>query len=121
VYSIAHFELSEQAGVTTIQFNHTGFPGERPSIWPRDGALQQVGRLKGGAPAYAPRVQFTASDARPYVVTSDRSGPEPAYRIGQQLQVLYQPDHPDGARIEDFASSQVRAIQLAVLFRLHSI
>jgi activator of HSP90 ATPase len=26
LYSIARFELSEQAGVTTIEFDHTGFP-----------------------------------------------------------------------------------------------
>ncbi len=66
-------------------------------------AKKQVGRLKGGAAAYAPMLQFTASDGRTYVVTSDLSGPESTYRFGQQLRVLYQPDHPDGARIDAFA------------------
>ncbi len=66
-------------------------------------AKKQVGRLKGGAAAYAPMLQFTASDGRTYVVTSDLSGPESAYRFGQHLRVLYQPDHPDGARINAFA------------------
>ena len=64
-------------------------------------AKQQVGRLKGGAAAYAPMLQLTASDGRTYVVTSDLSGPESAYRFGQHLRVLYQPDHPDGGRIDD--------------------
>ncbi|MGO9991853.1 MAG: DUF3592 domain-containing protein [Steroidobacteraceae bacterium] len=66
-------------------------------------AKKQVGRLKGGAAAYAPMLQFTASDGRTYVVTSDLSGPESAYRFGQHLRVLYQPAHPDGARIDAFA------------------
>jgi hypothetical protein len=66
-------------------------------------AKKQTGHLKGGAAAYAPMFQFTASDGRAYVVTSDFSGPESAYRFGQHLQVLYQPDHPDGARIDAFA------------------
>jgi Protein of unknown function (DUF3592) len=66
-------------------------------------AKKQVGRLNGGAAAYAPMLQFTASDGRAYVVTSDLSGPESAYRFGQHLPVLYQPNHPDGARIDAFA------------------
>ena len=66
-------------------------------------AARQVGRMKGGAAAYAPVLQFNATDGRTYVVTSDVSGPESAYRIGQHLQVLYQTDHPDGARVDAFA------------------
>ena len=66
-------------------------------------AKKQVGRLKGGAAAFAPMLQFTASDGRTYVVKSDFSGPESAYRFGQHLRVLYHSDHPDGARIDAFA------------------
>lgn len=66
-------------------------------------AARQVGRMKGGAAAYAPVLQFNATDGRTYIVTSDVSGPESTYRIGQHLQVLYQTDHPDGARIDAFA------------------
>jgi hypothetical protein len=66
-------------------------------------AKKQVGHLKGGAVAYAPMIQFTAGDGRTYVLTSDLSGPESAYRFGQRLRVLYYPDHPDGARIDAFA------------------
>ena len=66
-------------------------------------AKKQVGRLKGGAAAYAPMLQFTASDGQTYVVTSDLSGPESTYRFGQHLRILYRPDHPDGARIDAFA------------------
>lgn len=66
-------------------------------------AKKQVGHLKGGAVAYAPMIQFTTGDGRTYVVTSDLSGPESAYRFGQHLRVLYHPDHPEGARIDAFA------------------
>jgi hypothetical protein len=66
-------------------------------------AKKQVGHLKGGAAAYAPMVQFSASDGRTYVVTSEFSGPEAAYRFGQQVQILYTPNHPQGARIDAFA------------------
>jgi hypothetical protein len=66
-------------------------------------AARQVGRIKGGAAVYAPVLQFNARDGRTYVVTSDVSGPESAYRIGQHLRVLYEPDHPDGARVDAFA------------------
>src|ERR1700678_4510190 len=41
-------------------------------------AARQVGRMKGGAAAYAPVLQFNATDGRTYVVTSDVSGPASA-------------------------------------------
>jgi uncharacterized protein DUF3592 len=66
-------------------------------------AARQVGRMKSGAAVYAPVLQFNTRDGRTYVVTSDVSGPESAYRIGQHLRVLYEPDHPDGARVDAFA------------------
>jgi hypothetical protein len=66
-------------------------------------AKKQVGHLKGGAAAYAPMLQFTASDGRTYVVTSDLSGAESAYRFGQHVRVLYPPTDPEGARIDAFA------------------
>jgi Protein of unknown function (DUF3592) len=66
-------------------------------------AKKQVGHLKGGAAAYAPMLQFTASDGRKYVVTSDLSGAETAYRFGQHMRVLYPPNDPQGARVDAFA------------------
>jgi hypothetical protein len=66
-------------------------------------AKKQVGTLKGGAAAYAPMVQFSASDGHTYVVTSDFSGPESAYQFGQHVRILYMPNHPLGARIDAFA------------------
>jgi hypothetical protein len=65
--------------------------------------LRQAGQLKRGAASYAPMFQFNATDGRTYVVASDFSDPESEYVVGQHLQVLYLPDHPDGARVDAFA------------------
>jgi uncharacterized protein DUF3592 len=66
-------------------------------------AKRQSPQTQNGTQMYAPVVQFTAGDGRTYVITSDVSGPESKYQFGQHLRVLYQPDHPDGARIDAFA------------------
>jgi hypothetical protein len=66
-------------------------------------AKRQSLQTKDGVRQYAPVVQFIAGDGRTYVVTSDVSGPESNYLIGRHLRVLYQPGHPDGARIDAFA------------------
>jgi hypothetical protein len=52
---------------------------------------------------YAPVFQFTASDGRAYVVSSDVYGRESAFRYGERVRVIYQPRHPEGARIDAFA------------------
>jgi hypothetical protein len=77
---------------------HSGLRAEGSVI-----AKREVGRLRGGARAYAPIVQFTANDGRLYSVTSDFAGPEAAYRFGEHLRVLYQAGHPERARIDAFA------------------
>ncbi len=84
-------------------------------------AKKQVGRLKSGAAAYAPVLQFTAGDGRTYIVTSDLSGPESAYRYGQHLRVLYRADHPDGARIDAFAPLWTLPLVTAVVGTAFSI
>jgi len=66
-------------------------------------AKRQSPQTQDGVHLYAPVVRFTAGDGRTYVVTSDMSGPESKYQFGQHLRVLYQPDHPDGARMDAFA------------------
>ena len=53
---------------------------------------------------YAPVFRFTASDGRAYVVASDVSGRESAFKYGQHVQVLYWQDHPESARIDAFAA-----------------
>jgi hypothetical protein len=54
---------------------------------------------------YYPVVEFTANDGkRRQVQLSEGSWP-PAYEIGDEVTVLYEPDHPLDARIKSFASS----------------
>jgi hypothetical protein len=64
-----------------------------------------VGKRSSGSahPSYAPVVKFEASNGRTYVVTSDVSGAEPDFGLGQHVPVLYRPDHPESARLEAFA------------------
>ena len=52
---------------------------------------------------YAPVFQFTANDGRAYIVNADVYGQESAFRFGQHVPVLYQPRHPEAARIDAFA------------------
>jgi hypothetical protein len=99
-FAIGSLVLLSIAVLSTVQRATLIFSGSRA-----EGtvvAKKEVGHLQGGAGAYAPMLQFAASDGRTYVVTSDLSGPESAYRFGQHLRVLYRPNHPDGARIDAF-------------------
>lgn len=52
---------------------------------------------------YAPVFQFTASDGRPYTVSSDVYGKQSDVRYGERIRVLYWPNHADSARIDAFA------------------
>jgi len=53
--------------------------------------------------SYAPVFQFTASDGRSYVVSSDVYGQESAIRFGEHVRVLYPRARPEAARIDAFA------------------
>jgi len=64
-------------------------------------AKQQSGSTRV---TYAPVFRFTASDGRAYVVTSDVSGRESAFKYDQQVRVLYWQDHPESARVDAFAA-----------------
>src|SRR5580704_3859406 len=100
-FAIGSLVLLAIAVGSTVQRATLIFSGSRAEATVT--AKKQVGYLKGGTATYAPMLQFTASNGRTYVVTSDLSGPESAYRFGQHLRVLYPPDRPDGARIDAFA------------------
>lgn len=52
---------------------------------------------------YAPVFQFTASDGRPYTVSSDVYGSKSAVRYGERIRVLYWPNQAESARIDAFA------------------
>jgi hypothetical protein len=70
---------------------------------------------------YAPVFQFTASDGRTYVVSSDVSGPEPAFRQGQLVAVLYHQSHPEAARIDAFGQLWTLPLVVGVVGAAFSI
>lgn len=47
----------------------------------------------------APEVRFRAQDGREIQFTSRVSNKPPSYRIGETVEVLYRPDHPENAEI----------------------
>jgi len=54
---------------------------------------------------YYPVVQFTANDGKRRKVQLSEGSWPPAYEIGDEVTVLYEPDNPLDARIKSFASS----------------
>jgi len=55
--------------------------------------------------AYYPVVEFTAKDGKRRSVQLSEGSFPPAYEVGDEVTVLYEPDHPLDARIKSFGSS----------------
>lgn len=55
--------------------------------------------------AYYPVVMFTANDGKRRSVQLNEGGFPPAYEVGDEVTVLYEPEHPLDARIKSFSSS----------------
>ena len=54
---------------------------------------------------YYPTVEFVASDGKRRSVQMNEGSSSPSYEIGEDVVVLYEPDHPLDARIKSFGSS----------------
>jgi len=54
---------------------------------------------------YFPVVEFTANDGKRRSVQLSEGSFPPAYEVGDEVTILYEPDHPLNARIKSFASS----------------
>jgi len=54
---------------------------------------------------YYPVVEFTASDGRRRSVQMTEGSSAPSYEVGDDVTVLYDPEHPLDARIKSFGSS----------------
>ena len=54
---------------------------------------------------YYPVVEFTAKDGKRREVQLSEGSFPPAYEVGDEVTVLYEPDHPLDARIKSFGSS----------------
>lgn len=56
---------------------------------------------EGGCCVYSPVVEFTAN-GRPVRFEGGNASSPPAYRVGQEVKVLYNPQDPDDASIDSF-------------------
>lgn len=66
--------------------------------------LDNVPRQDGeGGTIFCPRFTFTTDDRREFVVASKTGTSPPAFRDGEQIEVLYNPLKPEDARIKTFA------------------
>jgi hypothetical protein len=54
---------------------------------------------------YYPVVEFTANDGKRRSVQLNEGSFPPAYEVGDEVTMLYEPDHPMDARIKSFGSS----------------
>ncbi len=57
---------------------------------------------EGGCCVYSPIIEFTAPNGRPVRFESSNASSPPAYRIGQEVEVLYNPNDPNDASINSF-------------------
>jgi len=65
----------------------------------------QANRDRVISEAYFPTVEFTASDGKRRSVQLSEGSFPAAYEVGNEVTILYEPDHPLNARIKSFASS----------------
>lgn len=61
-------------------------------------------RRSGGGTTYAPKVEFKAADGSAYVFKSSVSQNPPAYKKGDSVNVIYNPDNPHKAEINSLMS-----------------
>ena len=54
---------------------------------------------------YYPVVEFTASDGRRRNIQMSEGSSPPSYEVGDEVTVLYEPDHPIDARIQSWSST----------------
>ena len=54
---------------------------------------------------YYPVVEFVASDGRRRTIPMNEGSSSPQYEVGEEVTVLYEPEHPLGARIKSVGSS----------------
>ncbi len=67
------------------------------------GKVFGMGRINGQRGyLYCPQVEFRASNAQTYKFQSEVGSQPPAYKIGQSVQVVYEPADPNQAEIDSF-------------------
>lgn len=67
-------------------------------------ALEESGDPEGGCCVYTPLVEFSVSGQR-YTFEGGVASDPPAYEVGEQVAVLYDPNDPETADIESLVAS----------------
>lgn len=63
--------------------------------------LEESDSAEGGCCVYSPVIEFTAG-GQTYSFESDNASDPPAYDVGEQVPVLYNPANPETAQIDSF-------------------
>jgi hypothetical protein len=63
--------------------------------------LEESSDSEGGCCVYSPVVEFQVG-GQTYTIEGDNASDPPAYRVGQQVDVLYDPSNPQTAQINNF-------------------
>jgi hypothetical protein len=61
--------------------------------------LEASDSSEGGCCVYSPVIEFTANDDQTYTFEGDTASDPPAYDVGEEVNVLYDPNDPETAQI----------------------
>lgn len=65
--------------------------------------------------AYAPQIQFMADDGQQHAFVLRRSTATPEYAVGERVELIYPPGHPDDARLKQFEAIWGDTLTFALL------
>jgi hypothetical protein len=65
--------------------------------------------------AYAPQIQFVADDGRQHAFVLGRSSSAPEYAVGERVELIYPPGHPDDALLNQFEAIWDDTLTFAIL------
>lgn len=65
--------------------------------------LEESDSAEGGCCVYSPVIEFTANNDQKYTFDGDTASDPPAYDVGEDVSVLYDPNDPDTAQINKWS------------------
>lgn len=86
--------------------------------------IELVARRSSDSTTYAPRYRFVVEGQQAYTVISSSSSSPPAYDVGEQVKVLYDPENPTDAKIDSFMGlwfGPVLIIGMGLVFSLIAV
>lgn len=74
--------------------------------------MEESDSAEGGCCVYSPVIEFTASDDQKYSFEGDTASDPPAYDVGEEVSVLYDPNDPETAQINKWTERWLMPIIL---------